>query len=320
MDMMVAPSMRVPCPLCDGTSTAFERHVAGFALDRCRDCGHVFMNPQFSTSEIDALYVKRDVENLAGIYSRIAASESIRQEYGRRLDVLESMVPSRGRLLDFACGAGAFFELAQARGWDAHGTELGEWAGEAAKSRGLKNLHVGTLSTLQFQPGSFDVVYAAQVFEHLPRPTVDLGEIKRILKPGGLLYIDVPNYRTLSIVLGRDDFMLNEPPQHLNYFRPTVLAAMLRSAGFEVSRVSSAGGLKWENVIGRSIKSEIKDAYGLGEGGRATGSASPQRPLARSASPSMLKQAALTTVVKPLLYERLKLGMLLMAFARKPAN
>jgi 2-polyprenyl-3-methyl-5-hydroxy-6-metoxy-1,4-benzoquinol methylase len=305
------PETRVVCPLCDGTRTRHERVVAGFALDRCESCGHVFMNPQFSAEQITELYRDRNTDDLTAIYSRIAASPSVIAEYDRKLALLEDALPGRGRLLDFACGSGAFFERAQQRGWDAHGTELGEWARHAAARRQLQNLHVGTLSDLAFPSSSFDVVYAAQVFEHLPHPAEELAEIRRILRPNGVLYVDVPNYRTLSIVLGRDDFMLNEPPQHVNYFSPATLRDMLTRNGFDVTKVASGGGLKWENVIGRPIRSDIASAYGLVSGPSGG---------ARARGPSMvrrLKSVLVSKVVKPLLYERLRVGMVLFAVSRK---
>jgi 2-polyprenyl-3-methyl-5-hydroxy-6-metoxy-1,4-benzoquinol methylase len=316
--MTNAPTHRVPCPICESLRSRHERIVAGFELEKCERCGHVFMNPQYSSAQIAELYTDRDTADLTAIYSRIAASESVRLEYLRKLDLLESVAPSRGRLLDFACGSGAFFEVAQSRGWDAHGSELGEWARHAAQARGLKNLHIGSLTDLQFESDSFDVVYAAQVFEHLSAPKNELSEIKRILKPDGLLYVDVPNYRTLSIVLNRDDFMLNEPPQHVNYFTSRALTQLLSSAGFLVTQVGSGGGLKWENLMGRTIKSDIAKAYGLG-----TSSTASRATREEKTSPGFAATAKSLVVrgfVKPILYDRLKFGMVLFALARRPAH
>jgi SAM-dependent methyltransferase len=301
---------RVPCPVCAREDSRHERTIKGFRLERCAACRHVFVNPQPSMDDVADLYVDRDNEPLVDIYERIALAPSVRAEYLRRLAMLERLLPGRGRLLDFACGAGAFFELAQQHRWDAHGTELGRWAAEAAKRRGVQNLHVGRLADIAFPDGYFDVVYAAQVFEHLPNPGAELAEIRRVLRPGGLLYIDVPNYQTLSIVLGRDDFMLNEPPQHINYFVPASLGRLVRSASFVDVRISTDGGLKWENLFGRSINSEIKDAYEIE---RPT----PAQPPA-DGSAAAVKQLLLKVLVKPVLYDRLKVGMKLVAIARRP--
>jgi SAM-dependent methyltransferase len=215
-------------------------------------------------------------------------------------------------LLDFACGAGFFLELAQQRGWEGHGTEVGEWAKQLADARGVKNLHIGQLQELGFENNYFDVVHAAQVFEHLPTPKYELQEIRRILKPGGLLYIDVPNYRTLPILAGRDDFMLNEPPQHVNYFTPRSLRRLADAGGFTDIRITSWGGLKWENLLGRQVNSNIASAYGL----VSAPAESPSHSQAGGALRA-LKQLALASLVKPVLYDRLKVGMGLMLLANR---
>ncbi len=306
------PEHRVLCPVCEYRNSRAERIVAGFALERCGRCSHVFMNPQYGESEVAELYVDRNADELAAIYSRITAAQSVRGRYISKLEMLETALPGRGRLLDFACGYGGFFEIAQTRGWDAHGSEIGQWAQRVAAARDLKNLHIGTLGDLHFPDAWFDVVHAAQVFEHLAKPKNELAEIRRILRPGGLLYIDVPNYRTLSIVLGRDDFMLNEPPQHLNYFSPKTLRSLLQASGFVVERVASNGGLKWENLVGRKINSDIAQAYGLVSDSRQKGRGTAGRRLT-----SALKNLLLTMFVEPILYERLKVGMVLFAVARR---
>jgi 2-polyprenyl-3-methyl-5-hydroxy-6-metoxy-1,4-benzoquinol methylase len=308
--------VRVSCAFCGSADSAFERNVAGYALERCRKCGLVFVNPQPTNEGIAKLYThKKDTAWLIQLYARIACP-SILAQYEEKLDRLERTLPGRGRILDFACAAGYFFEQAAKRGWDAHGSDLGEWTFAAAEARGLKNLHVGTLRDLNFPDGHFDVVHAAQVFEHLPNPKEDLAELTRILRPGGLLYIDVPNYRTLPIMLGKDDYVLNTPPQHVNYFTPRTLSALVRSAGYESIEITSSGGLKWENLLGRSISSDIVDAYKPANETPAPASPTRVSPLTRVKR--IMKRGVHATIVKPILYNRLKFGMTLEALARRP--
>jgi 2-polyprenyl-3-methyl-5-hydroxy-6-metoxy-1,4-benzoquinol methylase len=220
----------------------------------------VFQNPQCTDEALEQIYDDRDADELIRLYERIA-TESFLAEYNKKLAELETAVPGKGRLLDFACAAGYLMELAQGRGWDAHGVDIGSWCQKAAAKRGLRNLHIGQLRELAFPDHHFDVVYAAQVLEHLPDPKADLTEIRRILRPGGTLYVDVPNYRCLSILLGRDRFELNNPPQHINYFTPQTLSRLIQDANFRVERVSSDGGVKWENIFGCKLRSEIWEAY-----------------------------------------------------------
>lgn len=307
--------VRSRCPLCDSSHSRPETKIAGYQMDKCSDCGLVFMNPRCTVEHLEAIYTVRDEEELINLYARIATPKVI-GEYHEKLEKIERIMPGKGKLLDFACAAGYFFEQAQQRGWDAHGCDVGVWAGRAAAVRGLKNMHIGELDTLGFPDESFDVVYAAQVFEHLLNPLQDLKALLRVLKPGGLLYIDVPNYRTLPIMLGRDDFMLNEPPQHINYFTPATLKKMLRDAGLQSIKIGSGGGLKWENLLGRPISSDIADAYGL------TGNSAPAT---RAQTPSLLSRVkstaisvAKSVVVNPVLYGQAKVGINLTSHSIKP--
>ncbi|MCA9033841.1 MAG: class I SAM-dependent methyltransferase [Planctomycetaceae bacterium] len=312
------------CPLCNSPKSRFETTIATYQLDKCENCDFVFMNPRCTPEHLEEIYTVRDEEELVELYAKIA-SASVIAEYQQKLERIEALVPNKGRLLDFACAAGYFFEQAQNRGWDAHGCDIGQWANRAAKERGLKNLHVGMLDEIGFEPESFDVIYAAQVFEHLLSPKVDLANLLRLLKPGGLLYIDVPNYQTLPIMLGRDDFMLNEPPQHINYFTPSTLRQMLQDVGMEKIKLTSDGGLKWENLLGRPITSDIASAYGLGEDSqedRKHGSPGDDanvvstRPGLKQSLKSMVK----ATLIEPVFYNRFRVGMNLAAYSFKPVK
>ncbi len=314
---MTTDRVRVPCPLCGGSASRAERALNGFHLERCTGCGFVFCNPQMTDEALNQLYAGKDIEKTVQLYSNIA-SPSVIEEYDRTLSWLETLVPAKGRLLDFACAAGYFFERALQRGWDAHGSDLGEWAAAAAQARGLRNMHVGALADLKFPDGHFDVVYAAQVFEHLPRPKTELAELRRILKPGGLLYVDVPNYHTLPIMLGKDDFELNMPPQHINYFTPGTLSRLLDDGGFVQVRTRSNGGLKWENLVGRRINSDILAAYDHEAATDAGQAAAFVHTQPKPSVASRVKRIVRDGVVDPLLYKGMKVGMNLVAVARRP--
>ena len=306
--------VRMPCPLCRCEQSAAETTIAGYELEKCNGCGFVYMNPRCTPQHLDQIYTVRNEEELVDLYAKIA-SPSVLEEYSDKLDLLEKLVPTKGRLLDFACAAGYFFEQAQKRGWDAHGCDIGKWTAKAAAVRGLQQLHVGPLDDLGFEPESFDVIYAAQVFEHLLQPHRDLSSLLRLLKPGGLLYIDVPNYNTLPIMLGKDDFMLNEPPQHINYFTPSTMRRMLTDAGMTDILISSGGGMKWENLLGRPISSDIASAYGLSDSDQPARIAESRLiDRCRSSAKSIVK----STVIEPLFYNLLRVGMNLSAYSFKP--
>ena len=312
--MCDAPLIRVPCPVCGGARARPERVIRGYALERCAECGMAFVNPQVPPQGLAELYEERgDPEGLIAWYARVTDAAKL-DEFDQILRQLESALPGRGRLLDFGCGPGYFLERASRRGWEAHGVELGAWAEEAARRRGVANFHRGCLAEQRFPDGWFDVVCAQQVLEHLPTPRADLAEVRRALRPGGLFYANVPNYRCLSILLGRDDFELNWPMEHVNYFRPPTIRRLLKACGFQVLHTGTFGGLKWENLLGRPTASpESRARRGqLAHAGPPVreGPPAPQRlhPVKRLLFP----------VVKKVLYQWAQVGMNLEIIARKP--
>jgi len=300
----------VPCPSCRGTEASYEREVEGYRLERCRRCGLVFVNPQPTLDELTALYLKKTPERQAAFYLNTVSPAQI-VEYDRILTDLRRLSPTGRRVLDLGCAAGYFMQRAVAAGFEAHGIDLAAWVETIAATRGVMNVRSSTLHDAAFPEAWFDIVHSSQVFEHLPRPLDELREIRRILKPGGLLYVNVPNYRCLSIVLGRDDFELNTPPEHVSYFTPRTLTTLLSNAGFSVVRTAAYGGVKWENLLGRPIKSEIAEAVRAGiPAARETAGTVMFRPVPR---PSLAGK-----LVRRALYQWLQVGMTLEAFARRP--
>ena len=306
--------IRILCPLCGKDRTRYERTLRGFTLERCCNCGMVFANPQYTQEKMQHLYHSRDTDALIKLYSQ-TATDTVLADIDRLLVAIEAILPGRGRILDFGCGPGYLMERADQRRWDAHGIDFGTWVEKAALARGLRNVHVGSLRDRGFSDGFFDVVCANQVLEHLAAPKDELSEIRRTIRPNGLFYASVPNYRCLSILLGRDDFELNEPPQHVNYFTPKTLCSLLRGCGFVVLKVSTGGGLKWENLLGRRIESDIAKAY------RSVGSSSDgslcNEQLTGWPGGRVIKDM-MRPLVTELLYRKVKVGMCLEVFARRP--
>lgn len=151
----------------------------------------------------------------------------------------------RGRLLDVGCGAGYFLDAARAAGWQASGVEVSPVAAQVGRERLGLEIYQGTLTDAQFAAGHFDVVTMFEVLEHLRDPASTLAEAWRILRPGGVLAIQVPNdlraYRNLVFSSANRWWVI--PPLHLHYFTAAALAAWLAAYDFQVIYLSTAGSL-----------------------------------------------------------------------------
>ncbi len=202
-----------------------------FEIARCRGCGFAVTTPQ--PADLVSYYP-------AGYYGapggrRFPALVEAMQQwlYARRVRGVESVAGAgRGRVLDVGCGRGLLLKEFQRRGWTVQGTELSE--GGAAYAREVLGLEVsiGELSSLCFPPNHFDVVTLWHVLEHLPDPRVLLAEVNRILKPGGVLFVGVPNFGGCEARVCRAGWFHLDVPRHLTHFTQDDLAKAVKEAGF----------------------------------------------------------------------------------------
>jgi len=216
---------------------------------RCRCCGLVYISPIETDYAIitgpivppgkAAMLTSTDLSDLAGCWevahlpAREAEWPAIRRNAENSLRRLERYRPPPGRLFDLGCGWGHFLAVAREHGWEPYGLE--PLAGHALYARACTGATVITdvLHEDTFPPAFFDVVTAFQVFEHLPDPAGDLGRLYRMLKPGGVILIEVPNIATWSVFLLRKHHR-HFVPDHLTFFSPQTLTRLLREKGFQV--------------------------------------------------------------------------------------
>ena len=117
---------------------------------------------------------------------------------------------NKRRILDVGCGDGTYAFVLSELGAIVSGQDLGAQQIEIARSRtyGPDNTRsghfiCGNAENLMFEPNSFDCVFSADFFEHIDIETKRkvLGEIYRVLVPGGLLVIKTPNLDYLKIAI-----------------------------------------------------------------------------------------------------------------------
>ncbi len=137
-----------------------------------------------------------------------------------------------GRALDVGCGDGDFLAHLRRRGWQVVGLELSAAAAGRARERGVE-VREEELEAAGFAPGSFDLVTLWHVLEHLPDPRRALEEARRVLRPGGLLVLEVPNISSPTFRLCGERWFPLDVPRHLQHFDPRSLERILALSGFE---------------------------------------------------------------------------------------
>lgn len=136
-----------------------------------------------------------------------------------------------GLLLDIGCGNGDFLALARDMGWQVEGVDFDPKAVEVAQSRGL-NVRQGGIELLENISDKYDVITLSHVIEHVHAPIDLLQSIYRMLKPGGMLWLETPNVRSLGHRKYKENWRGIEPPRHLVLFNCEILKCLLTRIGF----------------------------------------------------------------------------------------
>lgn len=136
------------------------------------------------------------------------------------------------RILDVGCGTGANLKMLAAHG-RAEGVDISPQAVDFCRERGLDSVKLGAIEQLPYESGSFDLVTALDVVEHLDDDVAGLREIRRVLQRDGHLLLFVPAFMFLW---GVQDDVSNH---RRRYTLPGLLGAV-EAAGFSVEWSSYA--------------------------------------------------------------------------------
>jgi SAM-dependent methyltransferase len=136
------------------------------------------------------------------------------------------------RLLDIGCGSGDFLQTARDDlGYQVEGLEIDPAALAVARGRGLL-VHPGRIPGSGLSPEAYYQITLSHVVEHLHDPVAALHEVFYLLKPGGRVWITVPNLAAASLKRFGANSRLLEPPRHLVMFDPDSLRALLERTGY----------------------------------------------------------------------------------------
>jgi SAM-dependent methyltransferase len=147
-------------------------------------------------------------------------------------DICRRVTDRRPRILDVGCGTGANLLMLSQYG-DAEGVDVSEDALAFCRERGLANVKLGAGEKLPYDDATFDLVTALDVVEHMDDDLAGLREMRRVLRPGGLVLLFVP---TFMFLWGVQDDVSN----HRRRYRLPELRRVLEQAGFEIERTTYA--------------------------------------------------------------------------------
>lgn len=242
------------CPLCateNGHRSPLRYGPADWPLKQCDACELVYLERVLPYDQLAREHAWCD--RFADAKQDRRAAEPVRSAVTRRarrwqkqlwpprkaLRWIEEFVSS-GNILDVGCSWGKTLRRLNEQ-FVPYGIEIGaemaHTADEYARSRGGRVLHADALAGLRaFEDDWFDGVLMQSYLEHETQPLPALKQTARVVKPGGHLIVKVPNYGTWNRAIRGDRWCGFRFPDHVNYFTPQTLRAVLQRAGFEIAR------------------------------------------------------------------------------------
>ena len=266
-----APDQKhLPCALCGSREAEpiLEKTLSGsgdaliFRLWRCAKCSLVRTEPQLTAQALEPFYRE---EYWGGIGA--ASPEWIRRDQRHRTSFLYRF-RSGGSILDVGCGLGFFLRALDPKQWDRYGIEpMPVPYGEAGRALGTDRIFNTELIAAGLPSGKFDAVTFWDSLEHLPNPRAVLREAARLLRPGGIVVIGLPNFGSYQARHFGEDWFGLSLPHHLCHYTRETLTRLLKTCGFRVHVMEDRTGTENYHGLKHSLLNRLTRRHGR-SGGR----------------------------------------------------
>lgn len=216
----------------------------------CKKCGHVQLHPVPTSSEDKIFYDEnKQAKNIKVNYNIGILRHRSRFDTERRVKIVKSLMPKKGKVLDIGSGYGFFLELMQKNGYQVIGIEVSK-----ERRKISKKISDAKLLNINFNEqvpdiGKFDMIVMFHVLEHLSNPINFLKNILKLLKPRGKILLEVPNVNDYQLELNKSYKKWYWQRAHLNYFAQKTLKVVLRNAGFKKVKIFGNQRYSIENMF-----------------------------------------------------------------------
>ena len=204
----------------------------------------------YHDEELDMLvtYPQPSLENLGKYYESvdyISHTDSKRSLFEKcyhfiksialknKLNLVNSLQPAKGSILDIGAGTGDFLSVVKENGWSTIGVEPSDKAKAIAKRKGVSFVE----QTSELENNSFDIITMWHVLEHVPDLDNQLKELKRLLKPNGNLIIAVPNFKSFDAKHYGNFWAAYDVPIHFWHFSKTAIKRLFAKEDMELVQV-----------------------------------------------------------------------------------
>jgi 2-polyprenyl-3-methyl-5-hydroxy-6-metoxy-1,4-benzoquinol methylase len=218
-----------------------------FRFVRCSACGLVRLNPRPDVSELGRIYppnyyaynmLSNENDDALGFTDRMK-----RRMYQRRLVGLVDRLGKQGsiRILDVGCADGRLLDWYKASPvgdrLETHGIEMNESAAYTARKRGHRVVAGRFEQDRELEPGTFDLMLALHVIEHVDDPDRFARRAADLLAPNGLVFVATPNWDSADARRFKGNWGGNHFPRHWTLYDEGTLHALADSVGLRVDLV-----------------------------------------------------------------------------------
>lgn len=224
------------CPVCEAPPERGLFVKDGFRHVQCPNCRMIYVSLILREDVMDQ-YWREELAWMAVLNSS-PQMELDRLKYRYGLELVAGRVGPERRLLDVGSGPGGFVRLAEEAGWRTTALELNAESSNKLASDGFQVI-VKHLEMSDLPSAGFDLISFWEVLEHMADPKTVLAEARRLLAPGGLILILVPNVQSLVTRLLHEKSNTFGGHSHLNHFSPSSLRALLTGAGLRLAEMET---------------------------------------------------------------------------------
>jgi len=231
------------CPVCGSTGinpllTVKDHSVTNeeFVIWQCSDCTLRFTQDVPDEQSIGPYYQSSDyishTNTDKGLINQLY--QKVRNyTLAQKAKLVISNTVQRGNILDMGAGIGAFLHTMKKRNWHTRGIEPD--AGARDQARKIFNIELSDTSIFDQLPAqSFDAITLWHVLEHVHQLHGYVERLKALLKPGGKIFIAVPNYDSLDNSIYKLYWAAYDVPRHLYHFSPRSMQVLLEKHGLKI--------------------------------------------------------------------------------------
>jgi 2-polyprenyl-3-methyl-5-hydroxy-6-metoxy-1,4-benzoquinol methylase len=153
----------------------------------------------------------------------------------KKVNLINSFKTENKKLLDVGCGTGDFLVACKNNGWEINGVEPNLNAKKIIVSKLLNNEIIYS-SLFEFSNEKFDVITLWHVLEHVPNLQEYISELKKLLKPNGVLIVAVPNFKSYDAEYYNEFWAAFDVPRHLWHFSKKSIDLLFSKHGMSVSK------------------------------------------------------------------------------------